>query len=400
MSAGGGGNARGVIVAGQVALATILLVQVTLLVRAAWSLTNRDPGFEVRQVLTFRVELPAAKYAQPAARAQFFKSLLERTEALPEVVSAGGIDRLPVADEEPRLSLTFEGAPQRPVEELPLAARMAITPGYLRTLQIPLITGRDITEADIDTDSPVALVSEEAARRFWPGESPLGSRIRFVSESGGDRWLTVVGVVGNVRHSDADQGPLLQVYVPAASNPTRALAIVVRTSAPDPLALVAAIRAEVARLDPNQPIHDVSSMEQVVFNELSSTYLLMVLLGTVALVALCLAAAGVYGVVSYAVTQRTREIGVRMALGARPLVIQRMILTQGSIPVACGGIVGLATAAAVAVATTPPIAEVNVRDPTNYGAVVLCMTLIAIGASYLPAWRASRVDPAITLRAE
>lgn len=400
MSTVSGGRIRALLVAGQVALAMILLIQIALLVRAAWDLTNRDPGFDTRQALTFRIELPSATYSEPAVRAQFFRSVLEQTAALPSVTSAAAIDRLPVADAETLLPLTIEGAPQRPLKELPVAARAIITSDYRKTLRIPLLGGRDITATDVNTDAAVALVSEEAVRRFWSGASPIGSRIGFTSESGVDRWLTVVGVVGNVRRSDADQGPLPQVYIPLGENPPTTLAFAIRTSTPEPLALVPTIRSEVARLDPNQPVYEVASLEEVVFEDLSSTYVLMLLLGSVAIVTVCLAAAGIYGVVSFAVSQRIREIGVRMALGARPEAVSRMIAAQGTLPAAIGGIVGLLAALALALGITPSIAEVNARDPMNYGVVALCLALVAVGSSYVPARRASRVDPAITLRAE
>ena len=297
------------------------------------------------------------------------------------------------------MPLRIEGSPLRPVVELPVAARTAITPGYFTALRIPFLSGRDLTATDVNAGAAVAVVSEEAARRFWPGRTPLGSRIAFASDSGTEPWLTVIGVVGNIRSSDLDQAWLAHVYVPAASPPA-AMALVVRTVAEDPLTLAPVIRAELARIDPNQPIHDVASMEQIIFDDSVGTYVLMALLGSVAFVALCLAAAGIYGVVSYAVTRRTREIGVRMALGATPGSVQRLVVCQGSSPAATGGIVGLVAAIIIAFLSAGSIPEMDVRNPTSYGLVVVCLALVAVGASYLPARRASRIDPAITLRAE
>jgi putative ABC transport system permease protein len=394
------GRTRSVIVAGQVTLATIVLVQIGLLTRGAEELSSRSSaGLDAHQVLTFRVELSSAKYTEPAARAQFFDALLEQTGALPEVVSVGAIDRLPVADREPTAPVRIDGSRFQPVAELPLAARIAITPGYLSTLRIPIVRGRDLTDAEVNTRSAVAIVSDEAARRFWPGRDPIGSRIGFASESGVENWLTVVGVAGNIRNSELDQAPLPQVYLPAEDSP-RAMAVLVRTVAQDPLTIVPRIRAEVARLDPNQPLHDIASMEQVIFNDILGTYVLVVLLASVAVVALGLAAVGIYGLVSYMVAQRSREIGVHMALGAAPQAVRRMIVWQGSMPAAAGSIVGLAAAVIIAFATAGSIPEVDVRDPTGYGLVVFCLFAVAVAASYIPARRASRVDPAVTLRAE
>ena len=395
----GRGTAPKFIVAGQVALAMILLVQVGVLGRAAWNLSARSSsGFDARQVLTFRIDLPAAKYAQPEARNRFFQSLLARMGATPGVVAAGATDRLPVADDEPTLPLRVEGD-VRPVAELPLAARTVIAARYFGALRIPLLAGRELTAAEVDDDSAVAVVSEETARRLWPGQAPLGRRIGFASAAGVERWLTVVGVVGNIRNADLDQPPLPHVYVPAG-NPPSAMAFVVRSEGEDPLALVSAVRSDVTRLDPNQPVHDVASMSQIIFDDSVGTYVLMVLLGGTAFLALCLAAAGIYGVVSYAVTRHTREIGVRMALGATPGSVQRAIVWQGSIPALIGTAIGLAAAIVIAFITAGSVPEMDVRDPTSYSVVVVSLALVVLVASYLPARRASLIDPAITLRVE
>jgi putative ABC transport system permease protein len=395
------GRSQNFIVASQVALAMILLIQIAVLVRGAEELGTRPIGFDTRQLLTFRVALPVATYTQPAARSQFFQSFLERLTGIPGVAAAAAVDRLPIADEESTVPTRVDGSALQPVAELPLAARNVVSPGYVRTMRLPLLSGRDLTEADVMSDgSPVALVSEAAVRRFWPEQNPLGRRLGFASASGVDQWLTVVGVVGDVRNSDADQAPLPQVYLPATSIQRPEMAVVVRAVGTDPLALVPVIRSEITRLDPNLPIHDVATMERVVFNDLVGTWVLMALLGGVAFVALCLAAAGIYGVVSYTVTQRTREIGLRMALGAAPRAVRRMVVLQGSLPVTAGGAVGLAIAIGMAFATAGGVPEIDVRSPMTYGIVVLGLALTTVIASYLPARRASRVDPAVTLRGE
>jgi ABC-type antimicrobial peptide transport system permease subunit len=206
--------------------------------------------------------------------------------------------------------------------------------------------------------------------------------------------------VANARSSDLDRRVMPQVYVPSSWHPDRAMAMVVRTDSADPVQLVPAIRAQAAQIDPNEPIFAVASMEQVLFNDLSGTYTIAGLLAGIALIALCLAATGIYGVVSYSVTQRTREIGVRMALGAHPRAILRMVIRQGALPVVAGGLVGLLAALALAYLMATSTSFVDASDPRSYIGVILSMVLIAFGASYVPARRASHVDPIIALRTD
>ena len=217
----------------------------------------------------------------------------------------------------------------------------------------------------------VAVVSEDAARLFWPGRDPIGARATIVAPGMPNTPLHVVGIVANVRRSDIDQRTMPQVYVPSTWRPDRAMAVVVRTDAIDPLGSVPAIRAQAAALEPNEPLFDVASMEQVLFNDLASTYTLAGLLGAIAVVALCLAGVGIYGVVSYMVTQRTREIGLRMALGARPGDMLRMVIQQAAQPVVGGGILGAPAALALVYAMSGVFTVIDVRDPTNYLGVAL-----------------------------
>lgn len=246
--------------------------------------------------------------------------------------------------------------------------------------------------------SAVALVNEEAARRFWPGRDPVGARIALDSAPGQETWLQIVGVVGNLRNSDADQGPLPQVYVSTSWQPTAQMAVVVKSVGADPLQLVSAIRAQVAQIDRDQPIHDVASMSQVLFDDLASTYVLTALLTAIGLVALSLSAAGIYGIVSYSVAQRSREIGVRIDLGARPGTIVRMVVVHVAKPVAVGSLVGLVAAVALAFALATTVPEFDARDPINYVGAILIIAAVAFAASYLPARRAASINPVVALR--
>jgi putative ABC transport system permease protein len=384
----------------QACAAMILMVQIGLLVRTTWALSDIAPGFDPTGVLTFHVGLSESRYGNTASIDRFRTQMLSRLSALPGVASAGVIDRLPVADTEPLVRLTVEGAAPVPLESPPTIARAAIAGAYLETMRIPLRQGRTFSASELNDAAPVAVINEEAARRFWPGRDPLGARLALDAAMGQEVWLEIVGVAGNVRNSDIDQGPLPQVFVPASTRPGGEMAVVVKTVGANALPLVPTIRSEVARIDRDQPIHDVALMTQVLFDDLAGTYVLTALLTAVGLIALCVSAAGVYGLVSSSVAQRKREIGVRIALGARPAVVVRMVLASGARPVAAGGIVGLVAAAALAVGIGLSIPGVDPRDPSNYVSVAMAIAVVAFLASYLPARRAARIDPLLALRQE
>jgi putative ABC transport system permease protein len=267
-------------------------------------------------------------------------------------------------------------------------------------MRMPLIEGRDFAKADSAEAVPVALISQATARRYWPSDHPIGRRIRFTPFDEGQPWVEIIGVVGDVRNSDADAAVIPQVYVPSSQRPERTRAIVVRTEGPDPAALTPAIRSQVARLDKDLPVYEVSSMDQVLFDDLGGTYLIVGILAALALIALGLAASGIYGVVSYSVTQRTREFGIRMALGAQPRAVLRMVLAQGLGPVAVGGLLGLAGGVALVRATSAGMSEVNPNAPLMYIGVTVCLSVVALFATYIPARRVFRGDPMAALRYE
>jgi predicted permease len=396
----GGGPAhriRRALVAAQVCLAVVLLVQISLFARAAWTFRTMESGFNPRGVLTFRMDLPPATYTRERTT-QFYRELLARIDALPGIDSSATINRLPVADRELSARLRIDGEAPLDEEALPFVALAVVSPRYLETMRVPLARGRGFVDADFDDNGPpVALVSEEAARRFWPGRNPIDTRATVVADDAPGTPLQVVGIVANVRRSDADQRTMPQVYVPSTWLPDRATAIVVRTEA-DPLLSVSAIRAQAAALDPDEPIFDVASMEQVLFRDQASLYTLAGLLGAIAFVALCLAGIGIYGVVSYMVTRRTREIGLRMALGARPATVLRLVIQQAAQPIAGGGVLGIPAAVGLVYAMSSVFSMIDVREPSNYIGVGLAILLVASIASYVPARRAVRIDPLAALR--
>jgi predicted permease len=395
-----GRRLRNLIVGLQAGAAMILMVQIGLFLGTTWRLSDVNPGFEPAQVLTFHVALPASRYGQPQAIDRFVTGLLARLRALPGVESAGVIDRLPIADDEQTARLTLEHTVADPPEKRPLIASSAIAGDLLTALRIPLRQGRAITDVEMTDGAPVALINEEAARRFWPGQEPIGSRLALNSANGQEIWLEVVGVVGNLRNSDADQGPLPQVFVATSRQRTNDIAVVVKSVGADPLQLVPAIRSQVAAIDPNQPVHDVASMTQVLFDDLAGTYVLSAILSTIGLIALVLSTAGVYGLVSYSVAQRRREIGVRMALGARPDAIVRMIVAHSTRPVAMGSLLGLVAAMALSLLLASGLPELNPRDPLSYLGVILLLVMAAVLASVIPARRAASINPVDALRAD
>jgi len=395
-----GHRTRTVLVALQVGLAVVVLVQVALLGRMAWTIRGATFGLDPAQVLTFKMDVSPARYASPDSITRFYAALLERLEGLPGVTSAGAINRLPIADRDLNVRVRVDGAPPVATEALPSLMLASISRDYLRTMRVPVLRGRSLDAADFSGGQPVALVSEDAALQLWPRGDAIGSRATLTMPGEADRSVLIVGVVANLRSADVFRRSMAQLYIPWTLHADRTMAIALRTAAADPLSLTSAVRAAAAALEPNEPIFAVSSMAQVIFNDTASNYILSSLLVAVGFLALCLAGAGIFGVVSYVVVQRTREIGVRMALGARPSAVRRMIVAQGAWPVIGGSVLGLPLALPIALAMGRAFGFITASDPLNYVAVLSSIALVAVASCYLPARRASRVDPVVTLRAD
>lgn len=398
------GGGRGVwlrqgLVVGQVALAFLLVIEIALLVRTAWSLNNIEKGFDSSNVLTLRIDLPAEKYAESRQIRQFVEALLGGIEQLPAVVSTAATSRLPIADQEQNVPFAIEGQPIVLPEALPRAARAVITPAYLQTLRIPLLQGRRFTSTDTEDTPAIAVVNREMARRHWPAGDAIGKRIRLAPASPGP-WIEIVGIAENVRSSDADTGPIPQIYVPAAQSTERSIGIVLRTDGTRPADLTSAIRTQVAQLDNELPVFDVATMEEVLFADLGSTYMLVGILAAVALIALALAAGGIYGLVAYSVSQRTREIGIRMALGAEPRTVVAAMLKNVARALCIGALIGVSGGFGLVYLTSSALGEIDPSDPVVYGVVLSFLTSVALLASYLPARKALRVDPIVALRTE
>jgi putative ABC transport system permease protein len=402
MAGGRRGNlVRDVLVIGEVALALMLLVGAGLLIQSFARLQSVDPGFKPRGVITAQVSLPAVKYPDDPRQAVFFQHALERIRSLPGVQHAASIYPLPLSSGSGfQLSFVVAGRPvPKPGEEQSAHVRF-ISPDYFRTMEIPALKGRAFTEQDGIDDQRVAVVNREMASRIWPGADPLGQRLTFGDPTQPTaKWMTVVGVVGDVRGSNLGNESEMELYCSQYQNPSSEAALVVRTAA-DPLSLVAPIRRALQEIDGDLPLDKVQTMEQVVSSSLAQNRVKTVLLGIFAALALVLAAVGVYGLVSFSVAQRTHEIGIRIALGARRVEVLEMIIRQGMKLIAIGLAVGLGGAFASSRLLADQVYKVSVVDPLTYIGVPVVLTAVALLANWLPARRATRVDPLAALRSE
>ncbi|HKG90974.1 MAG TPA: ABC transporter permease [Gemmatimonadaceae bacterium] len=401
-TAGGTGRGRRALVVLEVALSLVLMVCTALMVRSFARMTATDPGFRMDHLLSAQVLLPKSQYPDSLATEAFTRRLLDRLRALPGVRSAAATNVLPMSDSDRTQWIAIEGRPAARTEaERPWAGLRTVTPDYLATLGIPLRHGRGLMESDDARGRAVALVNEAMARRYWPGEDParmVGRRFTIAGESA---TREVVGVVGDVRHRSIRDPAEPEMYVPAAQTTVRSPRAILRTAADvDPAQLAPAFRREVAAIDPALAPGDVMTMESMSDNILSPYKITAAMLGVLAVVALVLAGAGVFGVLSYAVAQRTQEIGIRMALGARATDVLRLVVRQGMAPALIGVAIGLAGAVAAARALGGMLFGVTAGDPATFGAVTAVTIASALVASWLPARRATRVDPMVALREE
>jgi putative ABC transport system permease protein len=392
-----------VLVAGETALSVVLLVGAALLVRSFLRLSSVDPGFVSSHVLTLDISLPESPDANPEPALTFHERVLERLGRLSEVESAGAVNFLPLGGSLLRGDFAVEGLDAWP--EGLLAAKPSVSPGYFRAMGVRLLQGRPFGPGDTRSAPGVAIVSVSLARRLWPGQDPLGRRVKIGIGGAPERepWRTVVGVVADVRQTSLGDGPMPALYSPLAQAPLRFLVndvtLVVRTAG-EPAALATAVTREIHALDPSLPVTRVQPLESLVADSLASPRFRMTLLGAFAGVGVALAAIGVFGVLAYAVSRRTREIGVHMALGAdRPRVV-RLVVGQALGMTGVGLVLGLLGALALSRSLASFLYEVTPRDPLAYGLTSIALLAAALLASYGPARRAASIDPATALRTE
>jgi len=389
------------LVAAQVALSLVLLIGAGLLLKSFVRLLAVNPGFRADNLLTMRISLSERSYDSPEKMIQFYEALIGRVSGLPGVRAAGLISKLPVqTDGGDADGYVIEGQ-EAPGPVQPNALMHVAFPGYFQALGIPLLRGRDFAAADTGDTEPVAIVDDTLARAYWPDGNALGKRIRFGWDTSGRAWMTIVGVAGNVKHSGLVAAGYPHVYMPSTQRVQRIqqMHLVVRTLG-DPSPAAAAIRAQVRELDANVPVFAVRTMEQIVAGSLNSQRLTNLLMGSFAAAALLLAAVGIYGVMSLNVTGRTQDFGIRMALGAQRGDIFRLVIGQGMKITAAGAAVGLLGAAGFSRFLQTLLFEVSPADPLTFAAVTAVLCGTAFAACYLPAGRATRVDPMVALRHE
>ena len=400
--AGGRIRLRRALVAVQIALALAIIAGAGLMGRTMVRLQAVDPGFDASQVLTAVVPASDTRHATGAARVAFFDRLAEALAALPGVESVGAINHLPLAGDLWRLGITIEGRPEPPPGQGHAAAYRVVRPGYFRTMRQRVARGRDFTGFDRDGSAPVVIINEAMARAHWRGADPIGQRIRIAGPRP-EEVVTIVGIVADAKQDDWTGAPGSEVYVPYAQHAAwfggTYLTFVVRTAG-DPDAVAPLVERTVWSLDPDLPVSEVATMSRVIGDELSRPRTSAALLSAFALAAVTLAAVGVYGVVAYSVSRRTREIGIRMALGARRPQVVMLASREALIPAALGAMAGLPLSLAAARAMESLLFEVRAHDALTFAAAPLVLAVVALAAASLPALRASRVDPIAALREE
>jgi putative ABC transport system permease protein len=391
-----GSRLRDVLVVAQMAIAVLLVTGALILVRSFVELKGVDPGFHTEGVLSLHVAIPRTKYPEDRDVAAFCRRILDEVAAVPGVFSAGMVNRLPLAGVQQIGSIELEGVD-------PAASRLdgvdwrTATPDYFRAIGIPLLSGRFFTELDSNSDRPVGIIDEGIARLAWPNESAVGKRFRIPFAD--LPWVEIVGIVGHVRHDSLAADTRPQVYWNYRERAQDRMALVVRTEG-EPGRLAAPVIGAIRAADPDQPVYDVRTLDEVLDRSVSQQWLTTMLLGVFAALSLTLASIGVYGLVSFAVGRRLREIGIRMALGAHRRDVTRMILRQGARITVLGGMLGLTGALVLSRWLGSLVYGVSVRDVFSFSMASVVLVLVGLAAAYLPARRAARLDPIAVLRGE
>ena len=396
---GRGNSLRKWLVVSELALSVLLLIGATLLVRSFANLQSVSPGFNPKNVLTLELTMTGNKYRESPIVLSTYKQIVDKLEALPSVKSVGAITSLPLSQMFAWGPITVEGRVPPPGENFINADVRVVAGHYFEAMQIPLLEGRFFNESDIQTNPPVGIVDEYMAKQLWPNQSPLGKRLHNGGSTDKEPWITVVGVVGRIKQYTLDTDSRIAIYYPQTQFPTRAMNVVIRTSG-DPAALYSAARKEIQNVDSDLPIFHPVTMDQRVQESLARRRFSMLLLSLFAGLAVALAMIGIYGVVSYLVNQGTREIGIRMALGATPRAILHLVIARGMALAIPGVTIGLLGSVAFTRTMRSLLFGVSPIDPLTFVAIPVSLILVALLASYIPAQRATRVDPTVSLHSE
>jgi putative ABC transport system permease protein len=397
-----GHRTRSALVVVESALAFVLVIGAGLMIKSFWRLMEANPGFHPDHLLTLRIKLPTdakdSQYREPRQRAATFQRFLATVETVPGIQSAAFAEIVPLSQDDMDMGYfaVKEDPPLPPGEHLSADYR-DITPNYFATMGIPLVEGRTFTEQDNLDRPPVVVIDVTLARRFFPGQDPIGKHLQIPDAARPAR--EIIGVVGAVRDTGFDRQPRPTIYFPSLQSPDQTMSLVVRTTLP-PSAILPAIKNAIWSVDKNQPIFEVKSMDEIISGIVSAQRLAFLLLGVFAFLALALAAIGIYGVTSYVFSERTHEIGLRMALGAQPGDISRVVLGHGARLAGFGVIGGIVAALALTRLLSSLLFGVGATDPLTFFGVAILLTLVTLAACYLPAHRATRVDPMVALRCE
>jgi putative ABC transport system permease protein len=402
----GGGRTHSILVVSEVALSLMLLVGAGLMIRSLWQLSAVDAGFDSHNLLTMTMVVTGSKYSGPIDEIAFYDRVLSKVRALPGVTSAGLIDTLPITQDGSHQPVAIEGRPVQAMSDQPEVDTRLISPGYFSVMHIPLHRGRDFSSADAPDRPATALISESMAKRFWPNEDAVGKHLTMTFNPGKVR--EVIGIVGDVKLTGLDTASSdATIYLPMSQTSVVpyedwrpfSMKLAVRTTS-QPASLTSAVTAAIHSIDPTQPVVDVMTMDDLIATSLSQRRFSMFLLAAFAILALLLAAVGIYSVLSFAVRRRVREIGIRVALGAETKDILRLVVTEGMKPALLGLALGVAGALALGRAVASFIFGIATYDPLTFAAVAALLATVALLASIIPAYRAARIEPTRALREE
>lgn len=394
-------RSRNVLIITELALAQVMLVGAGLLIMSYVRVSQIDPGFRSENVLSAKIAPAASKYPDTRSRIQFYSQVIEKLQTLPGVTSVGMVMNLPLSGASMNRGFTVEGRPEPKPDENISMDYQVVSRDYFSTLNIPLLRGRSFTAADTDNSTRVIVINDAMARRFWPNEDPVGKRMAIGESSKDTSWRTIIGVVGNVRHASLTEEPVPTAFIDYRQDLESwpRMAFVLKTSA-EPASLSSAVRTSLVSIDPRQPVYAVEPMDKLLSTDVAPRRFVLLLVGSLAFVALALAAVGIYSIISFSVSERTREIGIRMALGANRGDVLKMVLGQGMTVALVGIVVGLALALTLTRLLTTLLFSVSATDPATFVMVGVVLMAIALLACYLPARRATRVDPLVALKDE